>query len=408
MTNNIKFAGDINVETVSIFTKGTGIDITNQIRSIQILESIYYDFTTAIIVVEDASDVISGLQLAGEEIVGIGASTPSESNQQKQLNFAFHLYSISDHVKSGDRAALYKLHCISVEAIVNNNRRFSKGFNDNISNLVRFFLTDSKYGMNTKKKLIIEETANSMQYVSNYWTPAKNIKFLAERGISKETKTPSYLFFENRDGFNFITMQRLFSNPPVALFKKDNNVSKNPSNGAYQTIIDMELHSMLDYYKNVKNGVYSSTLQSYDTTLKRFFSREYTPYNDKNIKLLNDRSPQDAVTTHPSAKQFVINQAYRTFDNVDDVTDSNTVQEHTSILGMARFHALKIKVNGLSAYTAGYPVEVELPKNSHISQNGESIDNMYSGKYIIAEAVHQITGAEHICFLTLIKDSIRK
>lgn len=408
MTDNIKFSGDIDVEGIHIYVKGIGIDITNQVRSIQILESIYYEFTTATIVVEDASDVIAGLQLSGEEIIGIGAKTPSENNKNSQLNFAFHLYSITDNIKSADRAALYKLHCISVEAVINNNRRFSKGFNDSISELVRFFLTDSKYGMNTKKKLTIEDSANSIQYVSNYWTPAKNIKFLSQRGVSKETKTPSYLFFENRDGFNFITMQRLFLNPPVAKFKKDNNVSRNPENGAYQTIIDMELNSMVDYYKNVRNGVYSSTLQSYDTTLKRFFSREYSPYTDDDIKLLNDRSPQDAVTTHPSAKQFVVTQAYKTFDGVEDVTDTNTIQQHTAILGMAKFHTLKIKVNGLSAYTAGYPVEVELPKNAHISKNDEHVDNNYSGKYIIAEVIHQITGAEHVCFLTLIKDSIKK
>ena len=66
-------------------------------------------------------------------------------------------------------------------------------------------------------------------------------------------------------------------------------------------------------------------------------------------------------------------------------------------------------VPGRSDYTVGYTVDVEIPADSPVSENDETrktLDPLLSGKYIIAEINHMITGTQHTCTMTLIKDSV--
>lgn len=407
MADAIQFSGDLNVSSVSIFTKThvSGIDIRPQVLSIQIFESIFYEFITAVIHVDDVGDIISGLNLVGEEVLIVSASVPTMENKVKSLSLPFHLYAVKNGTKSSDRTKTYTLNCISLESAINNNRRFSKSFKGRISDIARDLITNTEYGLGAKKAAIIEETNNNTTYVSNYWTPARNLAFLQNRAVSVEN-SPSYLFFENRDGFNFISIERLYKNKSIVSLVKDNNVTKDASAGAYNRIIDLEVNTICDYYKNVRSGTYANTLQTFDIITKQMKVEEYSPFLDTSIQNLNNQAPHPLwITANASSAITTSSTAFNVFDGVDDVTDTKVRQKHNSILNMAKFHTIKVVVSGRNEYSAGYVVDVVIPKDS-INIKGDPLDYMLSGRYIIAEVNHMINGSEYRCAMSLIKNSV--
>ena len=203
-SNEIHFSGDFTLEKVNIIgVGGHTVDIRPQVRNIEIYESIFYPFTTAKIYVQDNIDLINVVPIRGEEFVNITASTPTLKSRDLKLDFVFHAYKISDKVKSTDRTDMYVIDCISVEAFIDASRKISKAYSGNIADIVKQILSNPETGLSANKQKIIEPTSNSIRYISNYWSPVNNIAFLADHAISIDDNSPSYVFFENRNGFYF-------------------------------------------------------------------------------------------------------------------------------------------------------------------------------------------------------------
>jgi recombinational DNA repair protein (RecF pathway) len=83
------------------------------------------------------------------------------------------------------------------------------------------------------------------------------------------------------------------------------------------------------------------------------------------------------------------------------------VQERTSLLKQAESTKIEIVVPGRFDYTVGRKVFVKLHKIEPVSKNDKStLDNMFSGNYIISAINHFISHKGHECTLELIKDSL--
>lgn len=412
-TNEIHFSGDFTLEKVNIIgVGGNTIDIRPQVTNIEIYETLFYPFITAKIYVQDNIDLINVVPITGEEFVNITASTPSMKNRNKKLDFVFHAYKISDKVKSTDRTDMYTIECISVEAFIDASRKISKAYSGNIAEIAKKILENPDTGLSANKQKIIEPTLNSIQYISNFWSPVNNLVFLADHAVSTDN-SPSYIFFENRDGFHFISLERMYKNPAIQEFIKDNFVRggadrKNPE-AEYQRIIELYTDDMFDFYSNINKGVYGSTRHNYDLTLKRYNYKEYLPNSDKDrINLNKDRAFSGNLNTQYANQIESISQ-YSLFDEERDVSNSNIVQERKYLISSASYHSIRITVKGRSDYTVGYPVQVTIPINAPINKTDSkdaTIDTLLSGKYLIAEINHSLNGREHSCTMTLIKNSV--
>lgn len=404
MSNSTLFAGDIDLVTITLHSGQSAIDIKALIQSIEIFESVFEPFTTAKILIEDTTDLFGNMNLVGEELITMTATTPTITDKSKQLIFAWHLHSITDRLQGNGRSALYTLHCISIEATINNNRKISKGFSGKISEIATTLLKDTDFGLGSKKNTFVEDTSNSTQYVSNYWTPVKNLYFLSARALSTTNQSPSYVFFENRDGFNFLSLERLYQNASIQKFIKDNSASTDPAI-AYNRIINFEVPIMFDYFENGRDGMYASTLHTYDITLKRFSQKEFITNLSNNITLNKSKAIKQ-ITASPTLHHINDIKSFRAFTNIDDNTNTEYIQQRKSILGFSKYHKLIVEVAGRSDYTVGYCVDVVIPKNTSINSTDNSRDVLLSGKYIIAEINHTINGASYTCTMSLIKDSV--
>ena len=201
--NTLQFAGDIAIEKLQIIApSGLYQDITNQVVGIQVFEDLFSPFITGSLVVNDSLDLINLFPFIGEEQLIMKLSTPAM--KKGNFDYKFAITKMTNREMLGDRAMIYELHFISKESLIDINTKVSRSYSGKCSDIADKILNDKDFKFNVDKKINIEETSNSTKYTSNFWSPVKNLNYVAGTSANKN-QSPSYLFFENRNGFNFVS-----------------------------------------------------------------------------------------------------------------------------------------------------------------------------------------------------------
>ena len=411
--DTISKAGDVNVNLVQIInSQGVALDITNQILNIEIYEDLFSPFITGNLLVVDSLDISSVLPLVGEERVNLDIETPGLGKIKDQ----FYLYKMSNKDRFSESAMAYQIHFMSLEGIIDANKKISKAFSGKNSDIVQKLIRSE--GLNSKKTANIEETRNSQKYVSNFWSPTQNIAYVMEDSENM-TGAPSFVFFENREGYVFASLNSLYAVPPIQTFVEDNYTRTIGASGTtirsveedYKRVNNLYVPDFFDYLDRVQGGYYSSALTSYDVTTKKYTYRVFDA-KTKTSKNLNDQAlVQLGANYRSDALRLFVPKYYGNFNGYSDVTNANSMQERISLLKQAESLKIQISVAGRVDYTVGRTVNLEVYKNKP-TRVGDSvkdlIDPVMSGLYLISAISHQITRKEHICNMELIKDSILK
>ena len=415
--NSLRFAGDVNIDKC-VITSNTGVyqDVRNQVLQIQIFEDIFAPFISGSIVLKDALDYTNLFPLRGEEYLQLRISTPSLP--RGFIEGQFHIYKQNDKVKFGDRVQAYELNFISVEALVDTNKKLSKVFAGKISDIVGPFVYDKIDGLETGKQFVVENTRNTIKYISNFWSPIKNLSFLADNAIS-ESQSPSFLFFENRDGFNFRSLEKLYQGEPIVEFKQDRYTRDDfPLGGNalniledYKRIADVEIPTTYDYMDRLRSGMLASKLMSYDSTKKTYTVRNYIASKRFNSQVHLNPNPlfTENAPMRSFARQFLYPRAFETFTSFGDTTNAKILQERTSFLKMAESQQMMVTVPGRCDYTVGMTCTVDMHQTKPITERDtadEIKDKILSGKYLITAINHMIKPDGHECRMELSKDSL--
>ena len=225
---------------------------------------------------------------------------------------SYYIYKISDRILLTDRNSAYTVYCISYEALSDLNVKQSKAYRGNIADIVKEIL--GKDGLDTQKKYTIEPTKNSTKYVSNFWSPIKNINHLATKATNAEGQS-SYMFFENRYGFNFRSLDKLYQETIYQKFIKDNysrdvegttsirNVERD-----YQRILDFKVRVPFDAMKFTISGAYASRLYAYDFVKKKYIAKDYDALSNFSKYSHLNKAPMYTDMKPVSPANFICNE----------------------------------------------------------------------------------------------------
>jgi len=407
-------AGDVTINEVSIIsTNGFAQNITPQVIGIDLYENLFGGaFITGKIHIMDSQELSSLLPLVGEEFVRIDFNTPGFSDDEAYIG-EFYIYRMDDIVKERDRELIYTLHFISKEAIINLNMKISRTLSGKPSDIVSTIIK-SDWGLNSKKNVTSEETSNTTKFISNFWNPLTNIIYAANNAINLNN-SPSYIFFENKYGLNFVSLDSLYGLD--AIFQKfvyDNYSAEVDSLGGsrksleedYKRILDIQPAVNFDYINRLQSGMYGSETITYDIVTKQYTHTSYKPDFKTSNHLNNSPIWSDKAPTLVGSNVHFISKYFNNFDNYDDVTNAKTLGQRRSLLAQAEASKINITVFGRTDYSVGKKVYVELPKNTQITGNDTEWENkLNSGNYIISAICHNITRKSHTCILELSKDS---
>lgn len=420
-SESLRFAGDISIRRLQLVSSNNfAIDITDQMIGIEMHEDLFSPFITMTITVRESLDFINALPLRGEEIINVEFSTPTFTKDNSIVKGKFYVYKLSDRQLLNDKNSVYALHCISYEALTDINVKQSKAFKGNISDIAETLMKAD--GLNTTKKYNIEPTKNTTKYVSNFWSPVKNLNFIACNALNKNGSA-SYIFFENRSGFNFVSLDSLYTQQPYQKFVKD-NYSRDTEGTAsfrnlerdYQRILEFRVKTLYDSLKYTNSGTYASRLFAYDLVKKKYFAKDYlasTDFNKTNhlnkLPLYTNLKPVTSVNSiQLEIRHFGIHNGFA------DTSNIAFEQSRNSALQILRSSVIEIEVFGRTDYTVGQKVYVEVPKPTVMvksdSMNSDAktgiIDTTYSGNYIVTAINHMIDRNKHTCILELSKESM--
>ena len=424
MNSTLNFAGDINIEDISIISSsGVTYPLINQLLSIQIFEDLYSPFITGSLILKDSLDFINLTPIIGQELLNVKLSTPGiEDTGVGRLEQQFFIYRIKDREVMGDRSITYTLDFISKEAVMNTNTKLSKGYKGNISDIVSQIVLDDRVQFNLEKDFYIEPTNNKTQYVSNYWSPVKNLNYLASMALNKND-SPSFIFYECRSGFKFLSLDSLCEEPEIIqdfIFADQTQVVDVGSSHTdielnYSKIESIRFVEGINTLERMKEGMLASVMLTNDIVSKRF-SSNYFNYQlgffkkdqSGNIKphlnkypLITDRSPIDPLSLLISSSK----SAY-TFNDFYDSTNSNYLQQRLYELREKSDFSLQLDIIGRFSYIVGQVVHLDLGLNIPVYNTSDNIDdNIYSGNYLITAINHFITRERHKCTIEISKDS---
>lgn len=411
--NTLRFAGDVQFEKVELRSlNGQYANIINQVIGIEIFEDLFAPFITMSVVLKESVDYLNLFPFVGEEYLEVKISTPMS---EKPIEGKFYIYKITDREMVKDREAVYTIKAISEEYLTDANRKISKSFSGNISESA-YKLIDTD-GLNTKKKFMVEKTTNNTMFTASYWSPVKCLNYLATTAIS-QSKSPSYLFFENRDGYNFRSIDELCKATTYHKFVNDNYsrgtqgeslTSVRDPNEDYKRILEISIPVLTDYMQEIQTGRLKSRLVTHDITTKQYSVKDYSIKKDtENPSTLLNPYPgySKYATTNSISTMVVMPKYFGNFTKYGDVTNSSSIQKRMSFFQNLSKFKVTIQVLGRTDYTVGQIVELDIPRVTQITQEDDPRDPILSGRYMIAAISHIINRENHTCNIELIKNSV--
>jgi hypothetical protein len=380
-------------------------------------------FISGSLIFKESLDFASNFPFVGEEVIDLKIFTPTLDKSKPKdgvIQGRFYIYKMADRDYLAERSLVYQLHFISIEAINDINTKLSKGFDGKISDIAQT-LIKTEDGLNSNKLANIEETGNKTKYVSNFWSPVRNLNFICKKAQNK-TDSPTYVFYENRYGFNFVSLDRLNSQEPIQYFQYNNSQDTvTPGGGSkrnlevdYRRITELNIPITHDYMDRVTGGAYGSQMLFMDIAKKEYYNLKYTLFKDWGKEGVETRLNKFPVASNQIFTTFRASMYNDTIENTlftdyEEVSDVRIRQKRVSRLKQAEAYKINIVVPGRTDYTVGQVANVKSYKAEPIKgsdKDEDILDNIISGNYLIATINHVIDREKHECHIQLIKDSL--
>ena len=443
MASGIQYAGEYTLEDVRLFaSSGNIIPLNGLTVSISLFENIFSPTMSGTITLLDANSIVSNLPIIGQEFLSFKIKTASITEGGTSIiDFTknpFSVYKIDQRIE-GTNSELITLHFASPEMLRNLRTRVSKSYTNTIDNIAIDVIQNSRY-INSKKDLFIEETVGVRKIISPNSNPFTFIQKLSSEAISKNNGSPFFLFYENKEGFNFRSLDSLYAQPITAEYntgefyhqESSGTVVKNVLE-EYSRPISHEMVAVNDTVKNVRGGLLASDLITYDIYSKKYERKNFRYFNNfndygrlGNSPIYNtnfidefdntvDNFTNANIHLHPTSKNNGSDAQHYVLDptakNIKSLYSPNGI-ENTLLPRQSKFVelnkgvSLNVKVHGSTNISVGQIIQFNKQTVGNANESGD-FDPYYTGRNIISNLRHIFDLApkkEHSIVMSLVKD----
>ena len=443
MASGIQYAGEYTLESVRLFaSSGNIIPLNGLTVSISLFENIFSPTMSGTITLLDANSIVSNLPIIGQEFLSFKIKTASITEEGTSvIDFTknpFSVYKIDQRIE-GTNSELITLHFASPEMLRNLRTTVSKSYTNTIDNIAIDVIQNSRY-INSKKDLFIEETVGVRKIISPNSNPFTFIQKLSSEAISKNNGSPFFLFYENKEGFNFRSLDSLYAQPITAEYntgefyhqESSGTVVKNVLE-EYSRPISHEMVAVNDTVKNVRGGLLASDLITYDIYSKKYERKNFRYFNNfndygrlGNSPIYNtnfidefdntvDNFTNANIHLHPTSKNNGSDAQHYVLDptakNIKSLYSPNGI-ENTLLPRQSKFVelnkgvSLNVKVHGSTNISVGQIIQFNKQTVGNANESGD-FDPYYTGRYIISNLRHIFDLApkkEHSIVMSLVKD----
>lgn len=422
-------ADEYYLEDISLITPVEKVILTGAFLEISYFEDIMKSSITGEIVITDSLGLIDRLSMCGNEYLHLKFKKTRQSNTS--FSKYFRIYRISERVKDNTNTEIYKMHFCSEELFLSEQIKVSKSYkNTEIHKIVNDLLNN-----NLKvpaERVIVQETKGLYDFIIPYKKPLEAINWLANYAQPLNDTGADFLFFENADGFNFMSLQQLYKQEAFRRYSFQlKNVGNKGTTELARNVYGIKSYTFLDTFDTLYGtnmGMFANKTVSIDPLTRRFNVTEFDYEKGfGTMKHLNS-SPvisnlQNRLGNTPNKnsdavfKVLTTNSGQKKADYIkdnsygvsNDMGVETYVPNRTAQIAMAHYSRIKLSVPGDPGLTVGTTIELELPSNRGKDgsglRNGQK-DAVHSGKYIIT-SVRQIIDSfmKYETILEVAKDS---
>lgn len=411
-----------NYFTIQTLDGKTTVDVTNSCLFFDYFEDILSPCVTAIAQLMNSSSLFNILPIRGGEKVTISVDTAFGEFVLDDL----YVYKVSN-LDAQHSNEMFTLNLVSREGLTNETSRCQTIYRGNLQTTVTKILKDD---LKTKKYKSenIEGTSNDYSFIGNNRKPFHVLTWLGPKAVpangqnsgtaGEEARgTAGFLFYENKDGFNFRSIDSLVSstkiqtnsadkeNIPYYLFTQviEENQTKTNFN-----ILNYNYEKNIDLMKSLRVGMYVNKTYFYD-----LYSNTLDLYTYKvKDQVKNKLGGAESIAVSDEFGDSISRIMVRTSDRGALKTDGSVSDKLRSGADMAMSYsrynllftqALNMVVPCNVNLKVGGILHAEFPRIDR-STNMTS-DEEQSGYYLIKELRHHFEGGQMVTSLRLIRDS---
>jgi hypothetical protein len=415
----------INYVYLHSFSNETPIEITNLVAQIDVFENITTPFMTLDITIVDNLGLISKIPIIGEELITLDIRDQADDDGLKA--YVCFIYKLANREQISDRGFSYTFKCLSLECLADVNIKISKAFRGNISEIVKSIVTEQGSLM-SKKPLVLGQTKNSISYISNYWSPVQNLRYITERAISKEGGAPSFMFFENMKSFVFDAVDNMVDKPASdTFFFTVNPQTRNADsirtllgdtsfNNRQAIIENLWVDDTFDYIERTSSGAFGARSLRVDPFKKEYtydiydFLAGFDDYNRLNKNPINSNYAVRKLNTvfrHKVAPSS-------SFSGMANDSSDQWFKKRLTEIAVIDSQSIQIDVPGRMGILTGQVVEVmmfsgNIPDDESSDKTFLSTaDRIFSGRYLVTGIHHTFDRERHMMSMRLNKESLVK
>ena len=451
--NGVQYAGDFKIEeAILISPTGSRTNLLTDVHivEINIFEDIFKNSIMGSIIIADTKNVITLLPMMGQEFLKLKIATPTLTSKRDIIDFSdtsFAVQKVSLRKEINIGGQVYELDFISQEAIKNTQRKISKSYTNakgNVSKIVSDLLVEDDDGIKTSKDVFIEPTTGNRRYVIPNLNPFTAINILSEEAMSKvgendSTPSPHYLFFENKNGLNFRSLQSLYNQELRDIFHVgDIGFDEKPIDGDkesgktiqnFRRVLAYEIKTRNDLFQSGASGMLGGRLVTHDIFKKNYSVRTYNYFNDDDFESNRRLSESKSASRIYSKERFVssdfsnsttmvvptskttkgFDAQHTTSKKLDGFSDATRLDE-TSLQRRSRMNeyggglAIQMVVHGRTTLTVGDLIYLFVPSLG----DTEAKNKFYSGTYLVTKLRHTFDARvqAHEITMEVAKDSL--
>ena len=411
-----------NYFTIQTLDGKTTVDVTNSCLFFDYFEDILSPCVTAIAQLMNSSSLFNILPIRGGEKVTISVDTAFGEFVLDDL----YVYKVSN-LDAQHSNEMFTLNLVSREGLTNETSRCETIYRGNLQTTVTKILKDD---LKTKKYKSenIEGTSNDYSFIGNNRKPFHVLTWLGPKAVpangqnsgtaGEEARgTAGFLFYENKDGFNFRSIDSLVSstkiqtnsadkeNIPYYLFTQviEENQTKTNFN-----ILNYNYEKNIDLMKALRVGMYVNKTYFYDLYSNTLDIYKYKVKDQVKSKLGGAESIAVSDEFGDSISRIMV----RTSDRGGLKPDGSLSDKLRSGADMAMSYS-RYNLLFTQALNMVVPCNVNLKVGGIIHAEFLRIDrstNMtsdeeQSGYYLVKELRHHFEGGQMVTSLRLIRDS---
>lgn len=418
------------VELMLISSNGKKFDLKNPVsfNVLNIYEDIYSSVVSGSIRIIDNTGQYSYLGIHGNEFLKVVFHKSGQP--EEKYSKTFRVYKACERTRSGtSQAQTYILYFCSEELIFSNQQIISRSLSGNNAAEYAYKIcsSDLKINKNKIKTENFEKSSGPSEFVLTRYTPIEAIEYLAAHSYNNNEST--FMFFENINGFNFMSLESLFSGKLITKLKYNTAIlTEEQETAAHKNsnlIADFNFKKVFNILENTKTTSYAGKLYTLDLITQKYNRFNYSFLNNQNKKNMMDgyfplndaknRNGNSLYEEYNTSINFWLtnkgrtNNPYFISKNIrsNDTNIERILLQRKTQLNMLRNTEFQCTVPINPLLSTGFMVEIDLPSFSPSKESERILDPYMKGKYLITGTKHTITpdGGSQTT-LTLNKNSI--